>query len=121
MNNLGEVAVKFGKEAFTNVKEELGERWNLLTEEQKDSAERATMRIVELELKLTTEQAAGQSTTETENDLNFVKVTVDEFKIAGRVAAMDTFQDSFWKGVNKALEALGSFLAGAGKSLVPGL
>ena len=103
-----------GLQALPNIKESLAEKWDLLTDEQKASATRAAKRVVELEIK----KKIGE---DVDDDLAFVKATVGEFQVAGEIAATSAFQEAFWNGVNKALEALGSFLAGAGKGLIPGL
>jgi hypothetical protein len=105
---------QFGLQALDDIKAALAEKWDLLTPEQKASAARAAKRVIELEIKKKT----GEDVTD---DLEFVKTTIGEFKVAGEIAATSAFQNAFWTGVNKALEALGSFLAGAGKGLIPGL
>lgn len=97
--------------AFKEIKDTLGVKWDCFTETQKNSVTRAVKRIIELEWKAKT---TGEDVSE---DLEFVKTTVSQFKLAGEIA----LYDAFWKGVTKALEALGAFLVGAGKSLLPGL
>jgi len=99
------------KIALDEIKDVLGDKWDGLSEEQKTAATRAATRIVELEWKAKT---TGEDVSE---DLEFVKTTVSQFKLAGEIA----LYDAFWKGMTKALEALGHFLVGAGKSLIPGL
>ena len=112
---------QFGLQALDNIKTKLADRWDALTNEQKQAAARSAKRVVQLELRLKTLKATGGDPTETLSDLEFVKVTVSEFVVAGEVALTSAFQEAFWEGVNKALEALGSFLAGAGKGIIPGL
>ncbi len=97
--------------AVDEIKEQLGDKWNLLTDAQRASATRSAKRVVQLEWK---KRVEGKDVTE---DLAFVVATVGEFKMAGEIA----LHSAFWSGVNKALEALGSFLVGAGASLIPGL
>ena len=97
--------------AVDEIKNLLGDKWEGLTPEQRVSAVRSAKRVVELEW----EQRVNH--VDVTEDLAFVTATVGEFKMAGEIA----LHDAFWKGVNKALEALGSFLVGAGKSLIPGL
>ncbi len=97
--------------AVDEMKRQLGDKWDLLTDAQQASAARASERVVKLEWK---KRVNGEDIDE---DLAFVVATIGEFKMAGEVA----LYDAFWSGVTKALEALGSFLAGAGMSLIPGL
>ena len=97
--------------ALNEMKETMGEAWAKITPEQQKAATRASRRVVELEWKKRVDGA------DVDEDLAFVVATVGEFKMAGEIA----LHDAFWAGVNKALEALGSFLVGAGKSLIPGL
>lgn len=97
--------------ALDDMKKTLGDKWVLLTDAQQASAARAAKRVVELEWE---KRVNGVDIAE---DLAFVVATVGEFKMAGEIA----LYSAFWSGVNKALEALGSFLVGAGKSLIPGL
>jgi len=97
--------------ALKEMQESLGASWDKLTSDQRASAARAAQRIVELEWEKRTKDAYITE------DLAFVLATVDGFKLIAEIA----LYDAFWKGMNKALEALGSFLVGAGKSLIPGL
>jgi len=97
--------------AIDEIKDTLKDKWDDLAEDKQDSLKRAAKRLVELEFK---KRVKGENV---DADIAFVKTTIDGFKLAGEIAAYD----AFWKGVNKALEALGSFLAGAGKNLIPGL
>ncbi len=97
--------------AVDEMKRLLGDKWDLLTDAQQSSAARSATRVVQLEWK---KRVDGKDVDE---DLAFVVATVGEFKMAGEIA----LYDAFWEGVNKALEALGSFLVGAGASLIPGL
>lgn len=97
--------------AIDEMKKQMGDKWNQLPERHIKAATRAARRIVELEWKKRTTDA------NVAEDLDFVTTTVGEFKMAGEIA----LHSAFWSGVNKALEALGSFLVGAGKSLIPGL
>ena len=106
-----EVIKDHAKLAFDEIKEALGDKWDNLSDDYKDSAKRAAERLVKLEWK---KRVQGEDVDE---DIKFVKTTVDEFKMAGEIM----LYDAFWKGVDRALQALGSFLVGAGKSLVPGL
>lgn len=99
------------KMAVDEIQNILGEKWAALTEAQRESAARASKRIVQLEWR---KRVNG---VDVDEDLQFVRATVNQFKLAGEVA----LYDAFWEGVNKALEALGSFLVGAGKSLIPGV
>ena len=111
-------------EAISFIQAEAGEMWGRLTEDEEAAAARAACRVLEINVQLKQAQASGASAAELASlneDLEFVKVTVGEFKVAGELALASAFQDAFWKGVNKALEALGSFLTGAGKGLIPGL
>jgi hypothetical protein len=111
-------------EALGYIQEEAGEMWGRLTEEEEAAAARAARRVLEINIQLKQARARGANAAEVASlneDLEFVKVTVGEFKVAGELALTSAFQAAFWKGVNKALEALGSFLAGAGKGLIPGL
>jgi len=99
------------KIALDEIMGSLGDKWNTITDEHKRAAARSARRLVELEFKKRTGEDVSDA------DIAFVKVTVEGFKLAGEIA----LYDAFWKGLNKAFEALGSFLVGAGKSLVPGL
>lgn len=112
---------QFGLQALDNIKAKLGDKWDILTVEQKKAATRAAKRVVELDLQLRTLEASGGDKTETIEDLEFVKVTISEFHVAGEIALTSAFQEAFWEGTNKALEALGTFLVGAGKGIIPGL
>lgn len=93
------------------VKSKLGAGWNNFTDTQRASVVRAAKRITQLEWE---KRVNGKDVSE---DLVFVKTTIDEFRMAGEVL----LYDAFWEGVVKAFEALGSFLVGAGASLIPGL
>jgi hypothetical protein len=112
---------QFGLQALDNIKTKLADKWDALTPEQKQSAARAAKRVVKLDLQRRTLIASGGDLTQNTEDLEFVKVTISEFEIAGEIALTSAFQEAFWEGVNKALEALGSFLVGAGKGIIPGL
>jgi len=119
-----ETIVKYAVEAITDIQADLGDKWDLFTDDQKTSAGNAARRVIELEIKKKQLQATGASAADisaVNDDLDFVKVTVGEFKVAGEIGLASAFEAAFWKGVNKAVEALGSFLAGAGKGLIPGL
>lgn len=107
---------EFGDQALANIQVDMGERWNLLTDAQRSSTERSMKRLIELDLK----QRAGEDVAE---DLAFVKATVNEIKLASEIAVSDIFWDAFWRGLNKALDALGTFLVSAGKTALglPGL
>ncbi len=97
--------------AIEEMQEQMGEKWGSLTEDQRTAAKRAAKRLVTLEWQ---QRAEGKDVSE---DLAFVRSTVEGFKLAGQIA----LHDALWEGVKKAFEALGSFLVGAGKSLIPGL
>lgn len=115
---------RFALEAMASLQESLADKWDLVTDDQKKAAARAARRVIELEFEKKQLQVSGASAAEiaaNNDDLEFVKVTVSEFTVAAEVATASAFQEAFWTGVNKALEALGSFLAGAGKGLIPGL
>jgi len=94
-----------------DIKDTLGDKWNEIPSKHRAAAERSARRIVELEWQKRT------GSIDVDSDLEFVKTTVAGFKLAGEIA----LYNAFWEGVNKGLEALGSFLVGAGKSLLPGL
>ena len=97
--------------ALEEMKEKLGVKWEAITPQQRKAATRSSRRVIELEWKKRVDGV------DVDEDLAFVIATVGEFKMAGEIA----LHDAFWSGVNKALEALGSFLVGAGASLIPGL
>jgi hypothetical protein len=118
---MSEMITAFVLDAITDIEATLGEKWALLTLEQRTAAHRAVKRVLELEIRLKQLQASGADVTEVNDDLDFVKVTVSEFTVAGQIGFADAFEKAFWKGVDKALAALGSFLVGAGKGLIPGL
>lgn len=101
-----ELIKEYGDQALSHLQIEMGQKWNLLTDPQKSSIERSSKRLIELDL----EKRAGKNV---EEDLKFVKATVGEIRLMMAIAVGDLFWDAFWKGVNKALEALGSFLVGA--------
>lgn len=106
-----ETIAEYSQLAFEEMIKAFGDKWNTLAPVYRRSAKRAARRLVELEFeKRTTDKDVSA-------DFAFVKTTVEGFKLAGEIA----LYDAFWKGVNKALEALGSFLVGVGKGLVPGL
>ena len=97
--------------AVNEIKKKMGDKWDSLTDDQRKSAERSARRLVTLEWKKRVDGA------DVEEDIAFILGTVNGFKLAGEIA----LYDAFWAGVSKALEALGSFLVGAGASLIPGL
>jgi hypothetical protein len=107
---LTEAGEKFAKEAFDNIKAAAGDKWDNFTDAQKDAAKRSAARLVELSI----QERQGITVTD---ERTFIEVTVNGFKLAGQIA----LYDAFWEGLNKALEALGSFLAGVGKGLLPGV
>jgi hypothetical protein len=111
-----ELVKEYGDQAFSHIQIEMGDRWNLLTDAQKSSTERSMKRLVALDIK----KRAGEDVDE---DLAFVKSTVNEIKLAAEIAVSDIFWTAFWNGVDKALAALGTFLVSAGKSALglPGL
>lgn len=84
-----------------------GKAWNDLTQPQKASLERAARRWLEL----STREKQGQDVTAAKL---FVKVTLDEFKLAGQIVV----HDAFWKGVEKGLDLLGTFLGKAGAAFL---
>lgn len=101
---------EYAEKGLNGIKERLGKKWNSFTDEQRDSALRAAKRVIQLEIK----KMQGKDVA---IELRFVKVTMGEFELAAKIA----FADIFWEEMNKALEAFGSFLAGVGKGLIPGL
>ena len=119
-----ELVEEYALAAVGDIKETLKDKWDLYTREQKAAAQRAASRVIDLDLRRRLLEAQGASAADlnaVKEDLEFVKTTVSEFKVAGQIGLAAVFEAAFWKGVNKALEALGSFLAGAGKGLIPGL
>jgi len=110
VSELSQTAAVFGAEAFNTMKAEAGAAYDSLTEKQKSSLERATARWLELEM----QDRAGQDVAAQKK---FVKTTLDEFKMVGKVKVYD----AFWKGVDKALVSLGNFLGAAGKSFLGGV
>jgi len=112
----GELVKEYGDQALANLQVDMGDRWNLLTDAQKSATERSMKRLVALDLK----KRAGE---DVDDDLKFVRATVNEIKLAAEIAVSDIFWDAFWKGLNKALDALGTFLVSSGKAALglPGL
>ena len=108
-----QLAERYGKEAVGNIKKSLAERWDLLTLDEKASIQRACHRFIELNLR-------GTTGVDTAEDLEFVRVTVEQFEFAARISAEDTFTDTFWEGVSKAMTALGTFLVNMGKAIILG-
>lgn len=124
MSDILTIIKPFALEAVADIQTELGDKWALFSPFQKASAQRAATRVLELRVKKKQLQASGASAMDiaaVTEDLEFVKVTVSEFKVAGQIGLASAFEEAFWKGVNKAVEALGSFLVGAGKGIIPGL
>lgn len=111
MSSLEEGLKQSAEEGFETFKSILGDRFDSLTDRQKDSAQRCLKRLTKLKLK----ELQGEDVSE---DLEFIQVTVDEFKLAGQIALADAINDAFWKGVNKASAALGIFLVNVAKGLV---
>jgi len=109
-----DAAVPYVADAIGEIREILEGQWDELTDEQKTSATRAAKRL----LTLKAHQTAGKDVTE---DLEFVKVTVQEFVGAGEISLATAFEAAFWKGVNKAADAFGTFLGGAGRVLLNGI
>jgi len=106
---MSEVLLEYGNLAFNEVKKELGDKWDELTPKQKLSLERCSRRIIELELR-------GREGLDVADDLAFVKATLQDFKLAGEIAVADLF----WQGLNRALEALGTFLGGSARAIILG-
>lgn len=81
--------------------------WKSLTEAQKTSLERASRRWLELSI-------LEKSGKDVISQKLFVQTTLNDFKLAGEIAV----HDAFWKGVAKALDILGTFLAKAGSEFL---
>jgi len=111
LSDLEAVVTSHAADALKEMKTTLGDKWKLLTDDQKKSAVRASRRFIELEI----QELRGEDVAE---DKAFVKATVDEFKLAGTIVIATAFEAAFWKALNKTLKALGAFLAGAGASLI---
>lgn len=94
-------------EVGEHIKTVLADEWDALTNNQKNSAIRASKRYLELKV----QKAAGK---DVEEDLLFVERTIEGFKLSGKIK----LYNAWWEGVNKALEVLGSFLAGLAKGLI---
>jgi len=105
------VAIEYASAAFIEIKDALAGKWDAMTDLQKHTLERATKRVLELEVqKLAGKDVAG--------DLAFVRNTIAGFKLAGEIEASSVLQDAFWKGVDKAAGVLGTFLITALKGLI---
>ena len=111
-----ELVKEYGDQALAHIQNAMEDRWDLLTEPQKSSVERSSKRLVQLDL----QKRDGK---DVEDDLEFVKTTVNELKLMMEIAVSDIFFEAFWKGVDKALAALSTFLITAGKATlgIPGL
>ena len=101
---------EYTDKGLEGIKKRLGDKWDSFTNAQRQSAERAARRVVKLDI----DRRLGKDVVD---QLRFVKVTIGEFEIASKIAIADIF----WEEMNKTLESLGSFLAGVGKGLIPGL
>lgn len=93
--------------AVSEISDIAGNAWSSLSQDQKASLERAARRWLEL----TTREKAGENVTAQKL---FVQTTLNEFKLAGQVVV----HDAFWKGVEKALDLLGTFLGKAGAAFL---
>jgi len=105
-----DIVKEYADKSLTGLKDRLGEKWDAFTDVQRASATRAAKRWVDLDI----QERQGKDVSV---EKQFVEVTIGEFEVAAKIA----FVDIFWEEMNKALEALGSFLAGVGKGLIPGL
>jgi len=107
-------AKDLGLKVFYDVKNSLGDDWDGLTEDQKQSIAHVAEKIMELELR----QKAGEDVTA---KLEAVSSTIQDWKVWGELAV----EEAFWKGVQKVAETIGSFLAAfateALKRIVPGV
>lgn len=111
MREFGELAESLAGEVIEEVQAALGDDYDSLTDEQKESIRWTAEKVLELRIRVKTGEVGA------EEKLEAVESTVQDWKVWGEIGA----DAAFWKGVQVVAETLGSFLAGAGRGLIPGL
>lgn len=116
MSEILQLAEGLGKGIFNEMKSHIGERWDSITDEQKDTVKKVATGVVEYRLKVKLDPSD-----ENKQLLETYESAVKDWRAWGEMWA----EDAFWKGVAKVGASLGSFLGAlAGEALdrvVPGL
>lgn len=104
LERLKGAAEELGKEVIDGLKDDLQGIYENLTDEEKDVLKRAAQR----KMKLKIAAFRGEDVSE---DEAFVDATINEFKVAGNIAAATAVRLAFREGVKRVSETLGTFLA----------
>jgi len=114
MSDFKKLAGGLGNDIVSTIRESLGDDYENLTDEQKESIKWAASKTIELQLRA----KSGEDVTE---KLQALESTVRDWKVWGEFG----LEDAFWKGVQEVAKTFGSFLGGfaveAASRIVPGL
>ena len=96
-----------GLQVLADVKETLGEEvYNKLTDEQRLSIRDTATMLLEKQFELTTQPGESRSV-ELQAQIEALESTVKDWKVWGDFA----IEAAFWKGIQRAAAAVGTFLA----------
>lgn len=115
MSEILEIAKLSGKEILHDMQVSIGDDWDSITDEQKESMARVAQRAVELPLRIKIETDPIKKA-DLEAQLEATLSTVKDWKTWSELA----LEDAFWAGVKRVAETLGSFLMGATLKLITG-
>ena len=105
MSDLGAVAKTLGEDIYSNVRSSLGDDWDALTGEQKDSIKETAQLYMELQLRSKTGDDVAEK-------LQAVESTVKDWEVWGEFAV----EKAFWEGIDKAASAFGTFLGAVART-----
>ena len=112
-----EAAEKAGKEVLEQIRLSLVDEWDLLAPVVKDDIAMAAYRVGVLTLR----EYRGEDVTQ---EMALLHSIVSDFKTGGKIQSVilaKKVEDSFWKGVSKVAESLGTFLRIFGQGALKGL
>ena len=114
MSEFKKIAKGLGQDVLLSVRTSLGDDYDSLTDEQKQSIKDTAAKVVEMQLR----EAAGEDVVAKKQAL---ETTVRDWKVWGEFG----IEAAFWKGVQEVAKAFGTFLGGfaaeAASRIVPGL
>lgn len=116
MSDILDLAKELGTDVVAEVKTVLGNDYETLTEDQKESIKRTANTYMALQLRLKVAKAKGATgeVQDLEEKVQAVESTILDWKVWGELEA-DT---AFWKGVEKVASTFGSFLGGAASTFL---
>lgn len=114
MSDFKKLSKGLGSDVLLAIRTSLGDDYETLTDEQKQSIKDTAAKAIELQLR----EASGEDVAEKKQA---VESTVRDWKVWGEFG----IEAAFWKGVQEVSKALGSFLGSfaveAASRIVPGI